>query len=163
VRWRLALRGPVAVNAAVKCRVITDEIGCLSHPVAVVPPLAVRAGTRASRWSAPPDERAGRPGPGVLGGARDVGGGVASIPEPEAPAEGDALDLHKVRPGCARPMPSGGRQQAAARAGRWRRVSAALILSTGVFGSSWPMGRRGRRSPGLSIGRASRVRGRARG
>src|SRR5690349_20541859 len=58
------------------------------HPVTVVTPIRERGRTRASRWSAPLDERPRRPGPGVLGSARDVGDGVAAIPEPEEPAGG---------------------------------------------------------------------------
>ena len=70
-------------------------------PVAVVPPSGERAGARAPRWSALPDERPWRPGPGLLGLSWDDGDGKIRpspptdlafetwiIPESETPAGG---------------------------------------------------------------------------
>ena len=81
----------------------------------------------------------GAPGPGVLGSARGVGGGMAeeptmnlcgrecpAIPEPEAPA-GGMFWIFLVRAGRVRPMPAEGRQQAATRAGTVRRAGGASI------------------------------------
>lgn len=67
-------------------------------PSAADPHTVERARARATRWSALPDVRPCRPGPGLLGSPGSVAGGMASHPNHPRPQPFGNSILESLRP-----------------------------------------------------------------